>query len=493
LEFIEIYNKCLNIYGPNVLKENGVDPKSLNILSFMDRFFENQEDISEITVDSNSNTIYSSITNFKNEAPKSLHKLFSLYRLHKKIKELYSLKDANNCIESILNGNLFFNDLSKGIYPYCYAFDIGKLITKGMDFYKGNGSIFIKPPKRSSTFLQQLIQTTSFASNQISGAVSYPSLFVILDYFYRLQFGEDYINELRDKSNKKLTYFIHNEFQSIIFSFNTPCRDGGESSFVNLSIMDTGFLENLFKDYVIKIEDDIIYKPNIYNVLELSKEFFEYFSEINSKESLFTFPVITLAISIDENGNYIDPDFVDWVSIHNSKKALGNIFQAPPYKYSTCCRLISDYSQLEYVNSFGVGGLEIGSTRVCGLNLPRIALQENQDLYLNERLKEVRYILTAHRNIVDELIHKGNLPLYTYDWINVNKQYSTVGFIGAYEFVINSGFDLFSEQGKNSLLNLLQSIGNTISSWNKESNFRFNIEQIPGESMAIRMLILTAY
>lgn len=488
--FVDLYKKCLSFYGPKVLEQNGIDPDSLNILRFMDKFFEDKDSAVDTTVDSNANTFYSSITTFKNEAPKSLHKLYSLYKLHCKLKDIYNLDTANDCIESIINGSLFFNDLAKGIYPYCYAFDIGNLLTKGMDFYKGNGSIFIRPPKRSISFIQQVVQTTSFASNQISGAVSYPSLFVILDHFYRIQFGEDYVQKLRENKDEDLVSFIHNEYQSLIYSFNTPCRDGGESSFVNLSIMDKGFMNNLFKDYVIKIEGDTIYKADINSTIELSKDFFEYFSEINSKESLFTFPVITLAISIDENKEYIDKEFVDWVCKVNCRKGLGNIFQGPPYKYSTCCRLINDFSQigeLEYSNSFGVGGLEIGSTRVCGLNLPRIGLQDKPYEYLNTRLEEVRKILTAHRYIVEELIDKGVLPLYTNNWVSLKKQYCTVGFIGAYEYIVNRGSNFFSEKGNTELLDLLKYISDKVNNWNKDSGIRFNIEQIPGECMAVRL------
>jgi len=488
--FVNLYNNCLEIYGNKVLKENGIDPQSLNILDFMERFFDNKDIVSDFTVDSNANTLYSSITTFRNEAPKALQKLYSLYKIYSKIKELYGELEADNCIESIINGSLFFNDLSKGIYPYCYAFDIGKLVTKGMDFYRGNGNIFIRPPKRSMSFIQQVVQTTAFASNQISGAISYPSLFVILDYYYRKQFGLDYIKVLRDKSDKEMVCFIHNEFQSLIYSLNTPCRDGGESSFVNLSIMDKGFMDNLFKDYIIKIEDDIIHRPNINSSIELSKDFFEYFSHINSEESLFTFPVITLAASIDENGDYIDPSFIEWMSEVNCKKALGNIFQAPPYKYSTCCRLINDFSaiqDLEYNNSFGVGGLEIGSTRVCGINLPRLALEHDIQKSLKDKLSQVNKILISHRLIVEDLVHKGLLPLYSSDWLFLKKQYCTVGFIGAYEYINNLGLDIFSEEGNKELISLLSSIGQEVDIWNKQSDIRFNIEQIPGECMAVRL------
>ena len=47
--------------------------------------------------------------------------------------------------------------------------------------------------------------------------------------------------------------------------------------------------------------------------------------------------VLTIAISIDDNKEYMDPDFVDWAADINSKKALANIFQDKPTSFSSCC------------------------------------------------------------------------------------------------------------------------------------------------------------
>lgn len=131
------------------------------------------------------------------------------------------------------------------------------------------------------------------------------------------------------------------------------------SCFTNLSVMDSGFMKQLFSGY--QFPDFSL--PNIDSSVELSKIFFEYYSEINGSEGIFTFPVMTIAISLDDNGEYIDPDFVDWAAIANCGKATANIFQSKPTAFSSCCRLRSDYDKLSengYQNSFGVGGLSVG-------------------------------------------------------------------------------------------------------------------------------------
>ena len=48
------------------------------------------------------------------------------------------------------------------------------------------------------------------------------------------------------------------------------------------------------------------------DIITSRTHFFIYFNEIFEKEGVFTFPVLTLAISLDENKEYMDYDFVKW-------------------------------------------------------------------------------------------------------------------------------------------------------------------------------------
>jgi anaerobic ribonucleoside-triphosphate reductase len=424
----------------------------------------------------------------------------------------------------------------------CYAFDLRSLLMYGMNFFKGNMNI--KPPKRSDSFVDLVIQSTAFISNQLVGACSYPDFFAILNMFYEKENGNKYINDLKTgrslssvlkdkditvdnikeikeilKSQSKsswcgklwvklqderrsdviifkinnlleLWYKVKNQFQNIIYSFNFPFR-GGQSAFINLSVMDKGFMQGLFSDYVYP---DMT-KPNILNIIEISKIFYEYFADINCKEGIFTFPVMTHAISLDENGEYIDPGFAKWSAKANCEKSLANIFQDSPTSFSSCCRLKNDYSKVSdagFQNSFGVGGLSIGSVRVCGVNLPRIGMLEKKGKtdVLDEALDTVHKVLYAQRQLIKERIEGGMLPLYDTNWIHVNKQYSTVGFIGAYEYIKNLGLSIKNKNGISKLQSTLKKIERKIVTWQKdeakEHNI-YNIEQIPGESMSVRL------
>jgi len=64
----------------------------------------------------------------------------------------------------------------------CWAFDLDTLVREGMTFF--HGSMKIGAPKRSSSFIALVIQATAYISNQITGAIAYPTFFLHLNYYY---------------------------------------------------------------------------------------------------------------------------------------------------------------------------------------------------------------------------------------------------------------------------------------------------------------------
>lgn len=479
-DFNEIMESLYQKYGEEIFSIQGIANKHMDIAKFSKAFFGNSaSNVAEVSVDGNANVREKNVVHYTLENNKAIMRLNSLYMMYKTVKKMFGIEDAKKALEKVIGGEIFVNDLhSFASTSYCYSFDLRNLLMNGMDFFQGN--MKINPPKRSDSFIALFIQTVAYISNQIIGAEAFPSFLIDLDYFYRKDFGENYLS---DPENIKK---IKNQFQNIIYSLNYPFR-GNQSSFTNFSIMDRGYLEGIFGEY---IYPDFT-KPNFDTSYELGKIFFEYFTEINGKEGIFTFPVITLAISLDDKGEYIDPEFVEWASKANAEKCLGNIFQDVPTALSSCCRLRNDITKTAdagYQNSFGVGGVSIGSHRVVGLNLPRLAFLGKDQL--EEDLELTHKILLAHRKILKRLIKNGFLPLYTYNWITLTKQYSTIGILGAYEYVKNLDLDIKTQEGLDKLSQTLKYIEDKIVEWQeeekKEKNI-YNIEQIPGESMAVRL------
>jgi anaerobic ribonucleoside-triphosphate reductase len=331
-DFVDIMRELEEKYGDKVFAIQGIAAEHLDLVQFSKSFFKSaSNNTADISVDGNANVREKNIMQYNYEAGKAMMKLNSLYLLYKWVKKFYKGEMAHKALEKVVSGELFVNDLVNYSMPYCFAFDLRNLMTNGMNFFQGN--MPIHPPKRSDSFYALLIQSTAYISNQIVGAASYPDFFVVLDYYYRKELGEGYAKKLRKQDGKEW-YKVKNQFQNLIFSLNFPFR-GNQSAFTNLSVMDKGFMEQLFAGY--QYPDGT--SPDLDSSLELSKVFFEYYSEINGSEGIFTFPVMTIAISLDENKDYIDPDFVDWAAEANCEKAVANIFQSPPNAFSSCCRL----------------------------------------------------------------------------------------------------------------------------------------------------------
>lgn len=489
-DFVELLTDLKAKYGEKIFEIHGIGDKNLDITQFPKNFYnKSTKSVASVSIDDNANVAAKDISQYTYERFKPQQKLNSIYLLYKWIKKFFSKKDAKIAIERIISGDIFVNDLTDIEKPYCFAIDLNNLLINGMDFYDGK-NITIKPPTRSESFIQQVIQTTAFISNQIMGAIAYPSFFPILDKFYRAEFGEDYIQRYSEDENMR--YKIKNQFQNIIYSFNFPFR-GNQSSFTNLSVLDKGFAHALFDGFV--FGDDFT-QPNIDSTVELSKRFFEYFTDINNKEGVFTFPVSTLAVSLDENNEYQNEEFIDWISEVNHEKSIGNIFQSKPNSFCSCCRLKNEFDAIENlntagkINSFGVSSdLSIGSHRVCGINLPRLSLREKENPnLLDEIMDSVHKILYAHRMLIKERISQGVLPLYTKGWMNLDKQYSTIGLIGGYEYVKNKGLSILDKKGSDALLNVMKKIESKILEYqNNEEGCIYNIESIPGESQAVKL------
>jgi ribonucleoside-triphosphate reductase len=79
--------------------------------------------------------------------------------------------------------------------------------------------------------------------------------------------------------------------------------------------------------------------------------------------------------------------------------------------------------------------------------------------------------------------------------MSLNKQYSTFGFIGAYEYLTNKGMDINTADGQEALVKVFKTIETKTKQYyteHKERKEKFiaNLEQIPGESMAVRLPML---
>jgi anaerobic ribonucleoside-triphosphate reductase len=158
------------------------------------------------------------------------------------------------------------------------------------------------------------------------------------------------------------------------------------------------------------------------------------------------------------------------------------------------CRLINDLELMDdyasQANSFGAGGsIGIGSHRIVTIDYPRLVLETEteRDFFklLNQRLEDSAKILKAHKMLIQRLADAGLQMFITSGWIRMDRMFSTFGLIGMHECE-----EMFKEKFGNDrdiLGIILQFVNSKVKEFSKKYGLAGNIEQIPGESMAIRM------
>lgn len=273
----------------------------------------------------------------------------------------------------------------------------------------------------------------------------------------------------------------------VVFRKDGKIFISGNSPFTNVSVFDRFFLEKLCSDYIFPDGSH----PDIKYVQKLQAIFLDIMNHEMERTPL-TFPVVTACFSVDDDNNIQDEDFLDFIAEKNLKYGFINIYCGKTSTLSSCCRLRSE-TDTEYFNSFGSGSSKIGSLGVCAINLPRLALIANKSkvaylTMLTDMVEVCAAVNNAKRHIVKKRITNGNAPLYTLGFMDLNKQYSTVGVNGLNEAVEIMGYKITDEEGQQFVLEVLDVINTQNARFEKQYGAPHNCEQVPGENMSIKIV-----
>jgi anaerobic ribonucleoside-triphosphate reductase len=448
-----------------------------DMVKFSRRFFSKQSATADVSVDSNANVEDSSIIAYEAEVPKPLFRMNAYYLLWKYGKKLFGNDVAERLVKEQFFKNFYINDFHKfAVCPYCFNFSCLDVVFNGLPFVK---KIKSEPPKHFSSYVNQMIQFVTYASNSVAGAVGLADFLICASWYV-------------DKEKPDIKE-IRQELQSFIFSVNQPFRGGHQSAFTNVSLFDSDFLTKLCGEY--SFPDGS--KPNKDTVQKLQVIYMKTMNETLRKTPC-TFPVTTACFSVDEDRNVKDNLFLECVCAENLEFGWINFYAGSTSTLSSCCRLRSD-SAHEYFNTFGAGGTKIGSLSVTTINLPRIAyeakrLVENKELaatyfltHLQELVRDVGFVNQIKRYIVSLRIKNGNLPLYTLGFMDIKKQYSTCGLNGINEAVEILGYDVLEEDGQHLIKSMLTIVNRENESLEKMFGYPHNCEQTPSENSAIKL------
>jgi len=481
-EFVELMEYLRGKYPAKLFDVDGIG-KQLDMCQFSKDFFA-ATTTADASVDANSNVVDVSNITYNTELPKPFFKLNSYFILWKEMRKLYGSEVANSAIEKQITGSLYFHDVHgiASAMSYCFNYSTYDIMLLGLPMVTKIKSV---PPKHLYSFKSQLEQFVVLAANSTLGATGLADLFIVMSYYVA--------NILRTKSDAGFKFsteedcwkYVAENLVSFIYTINQPLR-ASQSPFTNVSIYDSEFLSSLCPNYIFPDGST----PNISIVKQIQELFLDIMNE-EMKRTPITFPISTACFAVNEDKEIIDEEFAEIIAKKNLEFGFINIYCGKSSTLSSCCRLRSD-TEHEYFNSFGSGSTKIGSLGVVTVNLPKAAVESNKDR--TKFLDAVRNLVgTAarvnhtKRAVVKKRIDQGILPLYSLGFMDLSKQYSTVGVNGLNECCELMGYNILTEEGQEFVSRILEVINSENDKFQKAYKTPHNTEQIPGENVSIKL------
>ena len=444
--------------------------------------------------DSNANVTQKNIATLQCELGKKDLIDINRYLTAQYLLKLYDKKTVRE-FKSDLKHHIIYSHDESSIMPYCCSISLYPFVLNGLKDLGGSSGA----PKHANGYIGGMINLIYLVAGQFAGAVAIPEFLTYFDHFLRVDYGDDYINHLDEGSDFSLRHKIEDWFQQFVYSVNQPAGARNyQSPFINIAYFDKYYFESIFRDFVFPDGDE----PCWETTKELQKIFMKWFNKERTKE-IITFPVETFNILV-ENGKYKDEETANFIAEMWSEGHSFFCYQSDSVDaLASCCRLRNEVEENVFSYTLGAGGIETGSKKVITMNLNRIV----QDWYRLSHRKLFKYkgTLADYIRDITNRIHRylnawnaklwddfydGILTVYKAGFIDLDKQYLTVGvngFVEAAEFLKTKGFDIEVDPYNDGYKKLAHDILGTIKELNKEhrdEHHRYNTEFVPAENAA---------
>ena len=492
-DFERFFNVLNENYGEDFADLNGLSEEKLSFTDFINNFSK-KKTVADASVDGSSNVKNKDIVTLRSEMSKPHEKLLAYNKIFLEMKQIFGLRKAKKWMELEWNKALYLHDANTATFvPYCFAYDLTKLAEEGLFYLDKHDKP--EPAQHLETFVDFVKEFINFTSNRTSGACGLPNLLPYMYYYWKKDIDSDHYPRCQNEEQ-----FAKSQIQRIIYGMNQPyTRDGIQSAFVNTSVFDSEYFDALFGGGVFPNGEFMIDHKE--GILKFEKWFLEEMAAIKDRGRMFTFPVNSISL-LKNDGKFVDEEFARWCSNHNRRWNDSNIFADKDVtSLSNCCRLKSNIKDLGYFNSIGGSALKVGSVKVSTVNLARIAYecggsQKKFLTILKDRLIINMEMLHCIRHIIKRNVEKDLLPNFQDGIIDFEHLYNTVGINGIYEVMKTFGYTEVDEFGYTKYKDEAMEFGkaifdvihSTIQEFASDKDYMVNVEQIPGETAALRFL-----
>lgn len=456
--------------------------------------------------DSNANVTEKNVTTLAGELQKGKMILLNRSRMWDKNLELWGSEVAKEYQRMLESHELYKHDETAPIYPYCVAITMYPMLLDGLQKLGGISD----PPKHLRSFCGIFVNMIFTIAAQFAGAVATPEFLMYFDYFCRKEWGDDYFGRKDDvvevkevsidpgipnwedpqlifDSPRTIEKVIEDYFQNVVYYLNQPAAARNfQSVFWNISYFDKNYFEGIFGDFVFPDSS----KPNWDSLNWLQKKFMKWFNKERTKK-LLSFPVETMALLTDGE-DVKDKEYADFTA---EMQAEGHSFfvymSDSPDSLSSCCRLRNEVQDNQFSYSLGAGGVATGSKSVMTLNINRLvqdAVKSGIPIkdHIRQKVQLVHKFQISYNELLKEFYEAGMLTVYNAGFIDLKKQYLTIGVNGVVEAAEYLGIEVSDNP---EYREFIQTVLGTISEENKKARTKelmFNTEFVPAENLGAK-------
>ena len=475
--------KSYMLYRQKHLEDREVRDK----LKFLIDYCDAKNAASGSKYDSNANVENKNMATLIGELPKSNFIRLNRRMLTDRLKEMFGKEIADKYID-LLNSHFIYKNDETSLANYCASITMYPWLIGGTYSIGGNS----KAPGNLKSFCGGFINMVFIVSSMLSGACATPEFLMYMNYFIGLEYGDDYYlnaDKVVDLSKKQRTLdkIITDYFEQIVYSINQPTGARNfQAVFWNISYYDRYYFESLFGEFVFPNGS----KPDWDSLNWLQKRFMKWFNRERTR-SVLTFPVETMAL-LTANGDAKDTEYGDFTAeMYGEGHSFFTYMSDNADSLSSCCRLRNEIQDNGFSYTLGAGGVSTGSKSVLTINLNRCVQHSSRkgfhyQFFLEEVIDLVHKVQLAYNENLKQMQQKGMLPLFDAGYINLSRQYLTIGINGLVEAAESLGIEITDNSRYEEFV---QSVLGLIEEYNKRYRTKevmFNCEMIPAENVGVK-------
>lgn len=437
--------------------------------------------------DANANVENKNIATLIAELPKQGFIRLNRRLLCDRIRQLYGKATAERYLYLLEHHYIYKND-ETSLANYCASITMYPWLLNGTRDVGGNSTA----PTNLKSFCGGFVNMVFIVSSMLSGACATPEFLLYMNYFLEREYGQDYFcraDEVVDLSLRRRTLdkVVTDCFEQIVYSINQPTGARNfQAVFWNISYYDHNYFDSLFGDFV--FPDGT--RPHWDGVDWLQRRFMRWFNAERTK-TVLTFPVETMAL-LTRDGDVADTAYAELTAeMYAAGHSFFTYMSDNADSLASCCRLRNEIQDNGFSYTLGAGGVSTGSKSVLTVNLNRCVQQATREgrpyvEFLEEVVDLVHKVQTAYDANLRDLQAKGMLPLFDAGYINLSRQYLTVGVNGLVEAAESLGLTISDNPDYEAFV---QEVLGLVERYNRKYRTRdlmFNCEMIPAENVGVK-------